>query len=74
MLERDEHRIETAFGPVRIKVAKHPDGRRRYKIEHDDLAPLLAEASDPWSREHAIRREIDAWFNARLRTGDLESD
>lgn len=35
---QEEHR--TPWGTVRLKQAALPDGRRRFKLEHDDLAAL----------------------------------
>ncbi|MFN9644807.1 MAG: LarC family nickel insertion protein [Cyanobacteriota bacterium] len=39
-LLRAEERHATPWGPVRLKRADLPDGRRRFKLEHDDLAAL----------------------------------
>jgi uncharacterized protein (TIGR00299 family) protein len=39
-LPRQSGSVETALGPVRIKWARLPDGRRRAKPEHDDLVAL----------------------------------
>ena len=33
-----ERRVATSFGEVRVKVATLPDGRRRWKCEHEDIA------------------------------------
>ena len=39
-LPRQSQVVETALGPVRVKWACLPDGRRRAKPEHDDLVAL----------------------------------
>ena len=40
MLPRRTATVETSFGKVRVKIVDLPDGRRRWKSEHEDvLAP-----------------------------------
>jgi uncharacterized protein (TIGR00299 family) protein len=39
-LPREEEERGTPWGTVRLKRAALPDGRRRFKLEHDDLAAL----------------------------------
>jgi uncharacterized protein (TIGR00299 family) protein len=39
-LPRAEEAVDTRWGAVRLKRASLPDGRRRFKLEHDDLAAL----------------------------------
>jgi len=39
-LPRAEEARQTPWGTVRLKQAALPDGRRRFKLEHDDLAAL----------------------------------
>ncbi len=39
-LPRAQEAIDTRWGAVRLKQAALPDGRRRFKLEHDDLAAL----------------------------------
>jgi len=39
-LPRQSEVVDTPLGPVRIKWACLPDGRRRVKPEHDDLVAL----------------------------------
>jgi uncharacterized protein (TIGR00299 family) protein len=39
-LPRDGQALDTPWGAVRLKRAALPDGRRRFKLEHDDLAAL----------------------------------
>jgi len=40
ILPRQIHLLDTPLGPVRVKVALLPDGRRRGKAEHGDLVAL----------------------------------
>jgi uncharacterized protein (DUF111 family) len=39
-LPRAQETRDTPWGTVRLKHAALPDGRRRFKLEHDDLAAL----------------------------------
>ena len=39
-LPRTQDQIETSWGPVRRKWTTLPDGQRRFKLEHGDLADL----------------------------------
>ena len=56
MLPRQERRIATSLGEVRVKVATLPDGSSRWKSEHDDIAALAAEAGDEYL---AVKARID---------------
>lgn len=40
ILPREQRLVATALGPVRVKLALLPDGRRRAKAEHEDLQRL----------------------------------
>ncbi|HEY5681323.1 MAG TPA: nickel pincer cofactor biosynthesis protein LarC [Pseudomonadales bacterium] len=40
MLPREARRMTTSLGEVRIKLVTRPDGRRTWKVEHDDLVAL----------------------------------
>ncbi|MFM9046148.1 MAG: nickel insertion protein [Cyanobium sp.] len=39
-LPRTQEQLQTSWGTVRLKRAALPDGRRRFKLEHQDLADL----------------------------------
>ena len=56
MLPRQERRIATSLGEVRVKVATLPDGSSRWKSEHDDIAALAARAGDEYL---AVKARID---------------
>ena len=60
MLPRAEHRVATSFGEVRVKVATLPDGRRRWKCEHDDIAAIAARAgADYLATKADIERQVE---------------
>jgi len=42
LLPRESRQVTTSLGTVSVKVATLPDGRRRWKVEHDDVARLAA--------------------------------
>ena len=56
MLERETQVVETTFGAVHVKVVRQPDGRRRFKIEHDDVQQLAKAAGRDYQ---STRRSID---------------
>lgn len=59
MLPRQERRIATSLGEVRVKVATLPDGSSRWKSEHDDIAALAASSGEEYlSLKARIDREI----------------
>lgn len=66
VLERTEAVIETDFGPIRIKIVNQPDGRQRWKSEHDDVLNaatsagidyLSAKAQIDYAIEHHLRQQ-----------------
>ena len=60
MLPRAERRVATSFGEVRVKVATLPDGRRRWKCEHDDIAAIAARAgADYLATKADIDRQVE---------------
>jgi len=44
VLPRSERTLATSLGSVRIKQVTQPDGRTRWKTEHDDVVRLAADA------------------------------
>ena len=47
-----------------MKVATLPDGRRRWKAEHDDVLRLARERDEDYlAARDAAEREIAAWMN-----------
>ena len=64
MLPRETVTVPTSLGDVRVKVATLPDGRRRWKAEHDDVLRLArARGEDYLACKDAAAREIAAWMN-----------
>ena len=64
MLPRRTATVETTFGKVRVKVAELPDGRKRWKSEHDDILALARARGDSYLMlKDAVDREIAAWMN-----------
>lgn len=60
MLPRQERTVDTALGPVRVKVVTLPSGARRWKSEHDDVAALATRNGlDYLSAKSAVDRDID---------------
>ena len=60
MLPRAERRVATSFGEVRVKVVTLPDGRQRWKCEHDDIAAIAARAgADYLATKADIDRQVE---------------
>lgn len=59
ILPRREEQRQTPLGPVRIKWATLPDGSRRGKAEHDDLAALADHHHLPLQE---VRRQIQPFL------------
>ena len=43
VLHRQQRTITTHLGSVSVKITTQPDGRERFKVEHDDILRLAAE-------------------------------
>ena len=64
MLPRRTTTVETTFGKVRVKVAELPDGRKRWKSEHEDILALARARGDSYlTLKDAVDREVAAWMN-----------
>ncbi|MEM9742546.1 MAG: nickel pincer cofactor biosynthesis protein LarC [Pseudomonadota bacterium] len=61
-LARQPDQVSTRHGTVRVKRAWLPDGRQRYKAEHDDIELLLRSAADPFATEQEINADLNRWF------------
>ena len=60
MLPREERSVTTSLGDVRVKVVTLPDGSRRWKPEHDDIAAIAARTGDGYLiTRTAVSRELD---------------
>jgi uncharacterized protein (TIGR00299 family) protein len=64
ILAREERRVPTSLGEVRVKVAQRPDGARTAAPEFDDLSRLASERSLPLAE---VRRRIQPEIDAALR-------
>ncbi|MGE0625893.1 MAG: nickel pincer cofactor biosynthesis protein LarC [Pseudomonadales bacterium] len=61
MLPRETRTLSTSLGTVTVKLATLPDGGRRWKVEHDDVARLAAETGRDYLGVRAVLdREISA--------------
>ena len=64
MLPRQTATVETSFGKVRVKVVNLPDGRKRWKSEHEDVLALARARGDSYlTLKDAVDQEIAAWMN-----------
>ena len=64
MLPRQTVEFPSSLGSVRVKVAELPDGGKRWKVEHDDVARLASEqGGDYLAVKAALEREAAAWLN-----------
>ena len=64
MLPRETVTVPTTLGDVRVKVATLPDGRRKWKAEHDDVLRLARErGADYLASRDTAERDIAAWMN-----------
>ena len=60
MLPREERKLDTRLGPVRVKLVTLPSGARRWKSEYDDVAAIAAQRGmDYLSAKAAVDRDID---------------
>ena len=60
MLPREECTVATSLGDVRVKVVTLPDGSRRWKPEHDDIASIAADTgTDYLTTKASVTRELD---------------
>ena len=60
MLPREERTVTTSLGDVRVKVVTLPDGSRRWKPEHDDIAAIAARTGDGYLiTRTTVSRELD---------------
>ena len=59
VLTREIRRMETRHGPVRVKLVTQPDGRRRWKAEHEDVRNIAeAEGLDYLQARTLLDAEI----------------
>ena len=59
VLPRQQRNIVTQLGSVSVKITTQPDGRERFKVEHDDIQRLAAEHQmDYLSAQQTINNEV----------------
>ena len=64
MLPRRTATAETTFGKVRVKIVDLPDGRKRWKSEHEDVLALARARGESYlTLKDAVDQEIAAWMN-----------
>ena len=63
MLPRRTATVDTTFGKVRVKVVALPDGRKRWKSEHEDILALARARRESYLMlKDAVDGEIAAWM------------
>jgi uncharacterized protein (DUF111 family) len=63
MLPRETIQVATSSGPVSVKVVTEGNGRRRWKLEHDEVASLATENGTDYLRMKArLDSEVSAFF------------
>lgn len=68
MLPRETRELTTSAGTVKVKIVTQTDGRRRWKIEHDDVVALTEASGSDYLR---MKARLEAEVAAEL---DSESD
>lgn len=64
MLPRRTVTVDTTFGVVRVKVSELPNGRKRWKSEHEDILALARARGDSYLMlKDAVDAEIAQWMN-----------
>lgn len=64
MLPRQTVTLDTTFGKIRVKVSELPNGRRRWKSEHEDIVALARARGDSYLMlKDAVDAEIAQWMN-----------
>ena len=63
MLPREIRTVATSLGEVRVKMAILPNGARRWKLEHDDVARLARQAGKDYL---SVRRQLAAEVSGLL--------
>ena len=64
MLPRRTVTVDTTFGKIRVKVSELPDGRKRWKSEHEDILALARARGDGYLMlKDAVDAEIAQWMN-----------
>ena len=62
-LERKIVQIPTSCGDVSVKLVLQPDGKQRFKSEHDEIVRLAKEQNEPYL---ALKRTLDSEIRSYL--------
>lgn len=69
VLPREIVSVPTSVGVVSVKIVTQPDGARRFKSEHDEIAALARKSGDSYL---ALKRRVDAEIEAFLSNQHVE--
>ena len=66
VLPRHMRSIETQFGAVRVKEVTQPNGRLRWKLEHQDVLDIAARRTDSDYQElrKIINKEVEDYYSS----------
>ena len=63
-LPQEEQTLKTSFGSVGVKITRMPNGRRRWKTEHNDIAQLARENDIEYIElKKRVDREVQAYLD-----------
>jgi len=69
VLPREEIKIQTSLGSVRIKKVTQPNGQTRWKSEHDDIVDIALRTEDSYqSAKQQIDLEISQILDHQTKT------
>ena len=65
MIPRERIDVPTRYGTVKVKIGVMPDGKKRWKVEHDDVARVARDNSIYYLQAHQeveddVRKEIES--------------
>ncbi|MFL6872828.1 MAG: nickel pincer cofactor biosynthesis protein LarC [Candidatus Azotimanducaceae bacterium] len=65
VLPRNTRSIDTQFGTVRVKEVTQPNGRMRWKLEHQDVLDIAARNADSDYQElrKVINKEVEEYYS-----------
>ena len=65
VLPREILRVATTYGDVQVKQVIQPDGRKRWKSEHDDITRLAIASGESYQQ---VKQSVDYQIESFLRT------
>jgi len=69
VLSREIITVPTSVGDISTKIVIQPDGTKRFKSEHDEIAEIARDRSEPYL---AIKRRVDAEIETYLQAHAAE--